>query len=85
MKTQILTPKKAFNFEIYTENPETGETGWEIKFIDVFAFDIKEARMLLTKVPNYDCVILFNHCVNISDEQQQYIDATNSFYKFETV
>lgn len=46
-----------YDFEIYTTNPETGETGWDIKFIRVYATDRKTARTIVSTFPNYDCVI----------------------------
>lgn len=59
---------KAFNFEVYTSDPITGTTGWDIKNPTVFANDKKEARQeLKDHYPNFDCVILFNYEVEITD------------------
>lgn len=52
---------KAFSFEIYTKNPLTGETGWDIQFVNVFAEDMAAAKQQLKLIPDYDCIILFNH------------------------
>ena len=49
-----------FNFEIYTCNPETFETGWDIKFVSVFAEDKADAKEKLKDFPLFDCIILFN-------------------------
>ena len=52
---------KAFNYEIYTNNPATGENGWDIKFRTVFA----ETRTEIIKALVYLlgsfilCVLLF--------------------------
>jgi hypothetical protein len=62
---------KAFNFEIYTINPETKETGWEIVFRTVFVnsdeTDTRKsgARAKLAETPLFDCVILFNWCIDV--------------------
>ena len=37
-------------YEIYTKNPETGETGWDILFVYASAKTIKQ-------FPNFDCII----------------------------
>lgn len=42
-------------YEIYTKNPETGETGWEIKFVLASPSTIKS-------FPNFDCIITVNDC-----------------------
>ena len=71
---------KAFNFEIYTVNPETKETGWDIVFRTVFVETTDTntrtsgARDKLKQTPLFDCVILFNWCIdvdmsNLSSEQ----------------
>lgn len=52
---------KEFNFEIYTCNEETGETGWEIHFVSVIAENKKDALTELQNYPNFDCVILLNY------------------------
>lgn len=55
---------KAVNFEVYTKNPETGETGWDIFRVSVIAEDSKEARELLKNWKLFDCVILHNFTVD---------------------
>ncbi len=51
---------KYWNFEIYTSDPVTGTTGWEIENVSVKAETKAEAREQLKKYPNFDCIILFN-------------------------
>jgi hypothetical protein len=46
-----------YDFEIYTKNPETGETGWDIKFVRVYAKTRNEAGETLKTFPDFDCVI----------------------------
>lgn len=76
---------KAFNFEIYTNNPETGENGWDIKFRTVLVDSTETntktsgAREALKQTPLFDCVILFNYCIdvdmsNLSSEQLNAIE-----------
>jgi len=50
-----------YNYEIYTINPKTGETGRDIHYVSVLAETKKEATKLLTKYPNYDCIISYNY------------------------
>jgi hypothetical protein len=46
--------------EIYTKHPTTGEEGWDIEFVDVYAKDTKEVvNILQEQHPLFDCVILF--------------------------
>ena len=59
--------------EIYTLNPETKETGWEIEFILVKGMSRKEARERLTDYPLFDCVI--------SWEGYETIDSNEDFIK----
>jgi hypothetical protein len=49
-----------FNYEIYTCDPITGTTGWEIQNISVRAETRKEARELIKNYPNFDVIILYN-------------------------
>lgn len=49
-----------FNFEIYTSDPVSGTTGWDIKMVSVRASNREEARESLKEFPYFDCVILFN-------------------------
>lgn len=47
-----------FHFEIYTKNPETGEGGWDIKFIVAFGYHKSSAVSVITNdVPNFDEII----------------------------
>lgn len=56
MKTNYL-----FGYEIYTKNPTTGETGWDIKFIEVVATSHRNALEMLAKWPLFDVIILNNY------------------------
>jgi hypothetical protein len=48
------------SIEIYTKNPQTGEGGWDIEFVDVYANDRKQAKQILKEQHNlFDCVISF--------------------------
>lgn len=48
------------NVEIYTKNPVTGEEGWDIEFVKVYALTQKEVNEILNReLPNFDCVILY--------------------------
>jgi len=58
---------KAARFEIYTTNPETGGSGWDIKFRYVLGETIKEAREVLKSTPNFDCVILFDFHIDVEE------------------
>ena len=49
-----------FNFEIYTKNPTTGQTGWDIVNVSVKAENRQEAKISLNEYPNFDVIILFN-------------------------
>jgi hypothetical protein len=52
-----------YNFEVYTINPETKETGWDIKFVSVIAENKVQAKAILRDWPLFDCIILSNFCV----------------------
>lgn len=67
---------KAYNFEVYTCHPSTGESGWEIEFPDVVAESKKEAKLLLKRWPLFDCIILFNHETETEKEKGIYINET---------
>lgn len=75
---------KAFNFEVYTCNPTTGETGWDIKFPTVFADSMEQAKAFLrTSYPNFDCIILFNYGIEIKDgskEAKHYATGASYFH-----
>jgi hypothetical protein len=59
--------KSSWNFEVYTRDPITGATGWDIKFPNIFAETMKEARqILMDEYPDFDVVILFNHNIPMS-------------------
>ena len=58
---------KVSRFEIYTTNPETGESGWDIKFRYVLGETVKEAREALKSTPNFDCVILFDFQIELDE------------------
>lgn len=59
---------KAFNFEIYTCHPITGEGGYDIKFPTVYANTKEEAKLFLkNEYPNFDCIILFNYGIDINE------------------
>lgn len=61
---------KAFNFEIYTLNPITKETGWEIEFPTVYANSYQHAiEILKNDYPDFDCVILFNWVTELDGSQ----------------
>jgi len=51
---------KHYNFEIYTNNPVTGESGWDIKWAGCFANSKEEAREEIKNFPNFDTIITFN-------------------------
>lgn len=55
---------KKFGFEVYTLNPETKDTGWDIKFVDVIAETKAEAKEILKTWDLFDCIILFNYEVH---------------------
>lgn len=61
--------KRAYNFEVYTKHPITGAPGWDIKFISVFACNKKEAISLLSHMPCFDCIILYNHCAPMNHDE----------------
>lgn len=69
---------KEYAFEIYTLNPNTNETGWDIiNNCVVVAETMQEARVKLKEYPLFDCVILFNYaCEDIDDR----IDDINAIY-----
>lgn len=48
---------QAWAFEVYTKNPETGETGFDIKFVRAFGSIKAEAVEHLRSFPNFDCII----------------------------
>lgn len=48
---------KEYIFEVYMKNPETGEGGWDIKFVLVVAQDITKAKQVLKNNPLFDIII----------------------------
>ena len=46
-------------FEIYTLNPVTRETGWDIEHVVVVADNKKEAVKKIKKYPLFDCIISY--------------------------
>ena len=63
------TRLKQAEFEIYTCNPETGEGGWDIRFVTVLGITSwAEARAKLKEsYPQFDCVILGNYICEMED------------------
>ena len=53
-------PINTYNFEIYTKHPVTGEPGWDIAHIDIYATSNAEAREILKSTPDFDVIILDN-------------------------
>jgi len=51
---------KYFNFEVYTSDPITKTTGWEITTLSVKAESKQEAKEKLKDYPNFDVIILYN-------------------------
>lgn len=51
---------KQFNFEVYTKHPLTDESGWDIKWVGVFAESKEQAKELLKSFPLFDFIITFN-------------------------
>lgn len=56
---------KEVNFETYTKNPETGESGWDIYFVSVIADSKVEAKEILKEWDLFDEIILFNYCSDL--------------------
>lgn len=48
-------------YEIYTKNPETGETCWEIKYVEVSTGDHLKS---LQSFPGFDCIITQDYPVD---------------------
>lgn len=64
--------KKMFVFEVYMKNPITKEEGWNIDFPIVFAEDYNEAKEILKTIPDFDCIILFDHCRDINEYYMEF-------------
>lgn len=43
------------DYEIYTNNPETGQSGWAIHLV-------RSTDHLISKYPHFDCIITRNDC-----------------------
>jgi hypothetical protein len=71
---------KYYNFEIYTIDPITGTTGWDIHMVSVKAQTLLEARTNLKDYPNFDCVILYNFS-HSEDESADFL-VTESYPEF---
>lgn len=52
-----MTKQNSYTVETYFKNPETGETGWEIKNPTVYANNKAEAAKLIKAMPHFDCFI----------------------------
>lgn len=48
--------KKIFNYEIYLKS-ESGQGGWEIHFVNVYAANENEADEVLKTYPRYDKIL----------------------------
>lgn len=74
--------KRAWNFEVYTCNPITGQEGWDLIFVSVFADNKQEAKDNLKKfVPDFDEIILFNRVTELDEQESDiYASGANYFY-----
>lgn len=73
--------KKA-GFEIYTSDPITGTTGWEIQFVEVLGVNTtKEAREKLKTFPHFDVVILCDYLVEMEVEDYEFLENDVHFIK----
>ena len=52
--------KKVFNFEVYLKSPVSGQSGWELHFVNVYANNETEARQQLKFYPRFDKVLQYN-------------------------
>lgn len=48
---------KSYYVEIYTKNPTTLESGWDIEILNIEADDEEEAKSIARNHPLFDCVI----------------------------
>jgi len=53
--TKTIRIDEIHNFEIYTNNPATGESGWYIHLV-------RSTDYLIKKFPDFDCIITRNDC-----------------------
>jgi hypothetical protein len=72
---------KSFEAEIYTINPVTGQTGWDIKFIRTLAESKEDARVNFKTYPEFDCIILWNQVGGVPDDLDlDLINEDNLYY-----
>lgn len=65
----MKTTRKVFNFEIYLRSPIHGQSGWEIKFVNVWGYNESEAREILkTYYPRFDKILTYHGEVTPTDE-----------------
>jgi hypothetical protein len=67
---------KYYNFEIYTSDPISGTTGWEIEMLSVKAETKQDAKEKLKDYPNFDVIILFNFS-HEEDENSDFLVTEN--------
>lgn len=60
---------KEINYEVYTINPTTKETGWDIKHVSVIANSKDEAKKVLKNWEIFDEIILCNFCTEIKESE----------------
>ncbi len=60
---------KEYNFETYTLNPETGETGWDIVWVSVIANTREEAIQFLKTWDLFDCIITYTYGIDLIDDK----------------
>jgi hypothetical protein len=48
---------KKYKFEIYLKNAVTGEKGWSIATVAVYAENKSSVRSILNSIPGFDCII----------------------------
>ncbi len=60
---------RAYGFEIYTKDPITGTSGWDIEHLDIYAKTKQDAESWLLNFPNFDCIIMFLCGTRLTDPQ----------------
>ena len=55
--TLIHLIMKRYQFECYFRNTETGERGWSIEHVFVYAENRDGAKKVLNSLPDFDCII----------------------------
>lgn len=53
--TRTIRIDEIHNYEIYTNCPETGQSGWDIHLV-------RSTDYLIKKYPHFDCIITRNDC-----------------------